>query len=161
MSIEEKHSLYGKGLKEGKTDGGRQKRGQKRELLHFQVRECRFDKHLGFLYSKKNLWKALFQAWTERGIRQRHTEWKTQAFLYTSCAFTCQSVAIKLLPHGQYAKILNSKGLKGCLWKKKTHTRESSSVNGQITVNISVMYNIYSIYNLRYTTRRFSLKNKK
>lgn len=81
------------------------------------VQECRFDKHLGFLFSKMNLWKALFQAWTERGIRQRHSGWKTQTFLYTSCAFTCQSAAIKLLPHGQYAKILNCKGLKGCLWK--------------------------------------------
>lgn len=121
----------------------RRTRGKARgkELLHFQVQECRFDKRLGFLFfSKEGLWKALFQAWTERGIRQRHSEWKTQTFLYTSCAFTCQSAAIKLLPHGQYAKVLNSKGLKGCLWKSSHHSGCVSLLRGnnfsQITLNI-------------------------
>lgn len=59
-----------------------------------------------FRFSKKKLWKApFFKPGLLVGIRQRSSEWKTETFLYTSCAFTCQSAAIKLLPHGQSAKI--------------------------------------------------------
>ena len=50
---------------------------------------------------KKNYEKPSFMPPLKGGIRRRHSEWKTQTFLYTSCAFTCQSAAIKRLPHGQ------------------------------------------------------------
>lgn len=72
--------------------------------LHFQVQECRFDKHLVFFFflfflekkkKKKTYEKPSFMPRLKGGIRRRQSEWKTQTFLYTSCAFTCQSAAIK------------------------------------------------------------------
>lgn len=111
-------------VKEWEHDRGRQKAGQEEgekqrtaALPSSGVQIWQAFRFSFFFFSKKNPWKALFQARTERGIRQRRSEWKKQTFLYTSCAFTCQSAAIKLLPHGQCANILNSKDLKACLWK--------------------------------------------
>lgn len=103
----------------------------KQQLLHFQVQEWRFDKHLGFLLSK-NLWKALIQAGTERGIRLRHTEKKyTNIPLHILCIYLSECCKKKLLLHWKHANVLNFKGLRA-VCENEEHWSGSVFAKGKI-----------------------------